>query len=226
MIFIYIFIRLYVRLKQKKKVMSEIRVLLEMPLLHVRVLFFSKGASVPQLVLSDNNLLAVGLESNGVAVDEARQPCGPALQSLYLCVFSVVNAVRSRDEGVCLLSTHNNSKHTHTKKKRISIHYLTTKEKREEGQKNTDRDGSLRRITIVVQGVQLTEVFLGQIVKHLTDIQIFFHRRPVEPTVQFARDTLHFVPVFFCSAHKEKQNSITYCTVQEHGTRHKISTKK
>jgi hypothetical protein len=94
------------------------------------VSFFSKGASVPQLVLSDNNLLAVGLESNGVAVDEARQPCGPALQSLYLCVFSVVNAVRSRDESVCLLST----THPHErKKKRISIHYLTTKEKREEG---------------------------------------------------------------------------------------------
>ena len=174
----------------------------------MRVLFrnavvcpFSKGASVPQLVFGDDNLLAVGLESNGVAVDEARQPCGPALQSLYLCVFRAVNAVRSRDESVCLLSQHNRAAKRNGFQV-IIIHTIKSTTKDSNGV-NTDRDGSLRRITIVVQGVQLTEVFLGQIMKHLTDVQIFFHRRPVEPTMQFTRQTLHLVSVFFFFEKKE-----------------------
>ncbi len=48
---------------------------------------------------------------------------------------------------------------------------------------------------VVIQGVQLTQIFLRQILKHLADIEVLLDGRAVESAVKFAGQHLHFLPI-------------------------------
>lgn len=68
----------------------------------------SKRARVPQLVLANDDLLAVGLEPDRVPVDDAGQPRRPALESpdfRVLVPADPVQAARVRHKSVCVTAT-------------------------------------------------------------------------------------------------------------------------